>query len=422
MIKKALVITLALSTLGLPSYSAASESSKTRFDAQGIVRLPKLQKNGSWQVARQCAITHDGSLVVIGQNTRRRLGETNAPYGSRYAVARISRTGNIAKMFGGRTWSFLPGSGSSVRLLASAIDSVGRSYFVLHARKQGRTGRSVVNIRRLAADGRLDSSFGRDGTVRLRLPLYTPDIRLFPVSSGRLLVTSRRFQTTRVYLFDERGRPSAEFSGGGETTILDFSVTSAAETNTGFLLAGGSQVLALAPNGGMLPGFGTGGRLQTPVSTSPDGMRIMAIARSGADRFAIAVEERVAYGTAGNISILEYKAADGSGPVNRSSKLQEVMYGNDGFPSVTTAGLRPVNGGLALTYLETWYDAANVNMVNLSIYDGTDAINTPLAVLNRVFATESLAVSPSGDRMYLCGSFGSRFDRRQVTVRRVVLP
>jgi uncharacterized delta-60 repeat protein len=169
------------------------------FGTGGVVRVPLLNSSRAGFAA--LTVQSDGMLVAAG--------EALAAGGPQPLIARFDGAGALDTGFdddGVRVLSGLQATAVHVRAVDGAL--------LIAARGAGR-----VLVARIAADGRLDASFGAAGIAETATPVSSP-LAGFVAESGRLLVAERK--NGRFVEFDGAGRyaRSVSVAPGAELAAL----------------------------------------------------------------------------------------------------------------------------------------------------------------------------------------------------------
>jgi uncharacterized delta-60 repeat protein len=289
----------------------------TKFGGQGRVLVPFPAENPGTAGVKyevpfqftpghvQMALAPGGKIVIAGSTQLVRLlanGKLDRSFGTN-GIVKIERP-----------------AGQSFVLADLAVDSKGRVLLAGSARPQPSASTpdpliSSAMVRRYAADGSVDPSFGNQGTVITDFGIKPPKIGpgFYKAPSVGL----------RSMVVDSQGRPV--LTGGSVTEIVNCGFKMEA-VNTGF-------VARLTASGAPDPGFGEGGLRQiTDVSSFAQGHLL-----PGGNLFAIG-SPKVACGATSGPPVL-LTGFDGSG--NLASGFGFAGFRSVGFRTAPVANLAP---------------------------------------------------------------------------------
>ena len=247
----------------------------------------------SYEFASALVLQPDGRLVAAGCHCPPpRDNMDNSLVLSRYEV-----NGRLDDTFGsGGTATAAIGGGASTWALVRQPDGK-----LVAAASNGKGARSRFALTRYGADGRLDRSFGNGGTVTTAIGKGAGAESLILQPDGKLVAAGHSSGGFALARYDRSGRLDRSFGSDGTVTteIGKHAVAQALVLQPdGKLVAAGSsgasphRMLALARydrNGRLDPGFGNGGTVTTAIGTDagaaalllqPDG-KLVAVGHGG---------------------------------------------------------------------------------------------------------------------------------------------
>ena len=239
------------------------------FGSGGKATTPRT--GGSYEFASALVLQPDGKLVVAGCHCPP-PGADNS-----LRLARFGKNGRPDASFGsGGVVTSTLGSDAKTWALVRRPDGK-----LVAAASTGKGANSRFALTRFEADGRLDRSFGRGGTVATRFGKGSAAKALVLQPDGKLVAAgfsgpagSRRFALAR---YDASGRLDPSFGSGGTVTTAigrDAVAYAAVLQPDGKLVAAGfsglgkSRRFALArydASGRLDPSFGSGGTVTTAI-------------------------------------------------------------------------------------------------------------------------------------------------------------
>lgn len=282
---------LACTVVGIPSPAAAAPGDPDRtFGTRGVITT---DFDGGTDQARGLVVQPDGKVVAAGTGSveaaKRAGGEggLGGREGSQFALARYLPDGRLDPAFGNGGKVITDVGYGDAQALDLVLQPDGKVVAAGGAIVEG-FGRFA--LARYLPDGRLDPTFGRDGTVTTDFPgvdarafsvVLQPDARL--VAAGytyRGRDDSIQFALGR-YLpdgtldptFGGSGMVITDFAGGTDQVRALVLQPDGKLVAAGFALVGGNFQFALArylPDGALDPGFGEGGKLTTDFGGRDD--------------------------------------------------------------------------------------------------------------------------------------------------------
>jgi uncharacterized delta-60 repeat protein len=299
---------VAVGTAGFESYALARYQSDGSLDPSfggGGKVLTEL--TGGRDVAAAVTIQADGKIVVAGRSAGAR---------GRFALARYESDGSLDTSFGGAGIVFTDFTSRNDFARDVSIDANGK---VVVAGRAGRAGGRFA-LARYESDGRLDTSFGRDGRVVTNFTSGDDHARGVAIRPhGRIVVAggaARGGGSFALARYESDGSLDVSFGGDGKvltnlTQGVDIALGIAIQSNRRIVVAGhagGTRLsprnhkLAIAryrPNGALDPSFSGDGKRAVDftsgddwaedVAIQPDGRIVAAGRAAGAGgRFALA--------------------------------------------------------------------------------------------------------------------------------------
>lgn len=244
------------------------------FGADGVVITPVGENAGAVSVAIQA----DGKIVLAGYSY-------SAGQSSDFTVVRLLPDGSLDTSFGG-TGKVITSFGNSSQAGRVVVQPDGKIVAVGSAPVGNNAGLALV---RYNADGSLDSGFGSGGKIIHGVfnisRFYLGDAALQPdgkiIASGRFSAhLSGGGSWDTIFRCNPNGSRDTSFASNGAFTVDNLYVPGIALQPDGKLIAFGYEgsgsnhrfaILRLNPNGAPDGGFGTNGRLFTPIGGNSGG-------------------------------------------------------------------------------------------------------------------------------------------------------